>query len=583
MRRSPSPPRRPDRIRSYFFQAKGTLLVVTVTGLLYNLGLLAGPWFEGQLAQCLMDILEGRSIFSAMAVLALCYVAVTGAVQGARALKRLYVRRFANQVNRQMKQVLYGNLVHKPKSALDREGAGNLLTKAIADVDACAEGMRKCTTEVFDTGVALVGYVGLLFWYDWRLTLLCLIFPPFSYLLAQRMKQAVLRTGAACKESAGRLNAATLDRVAGAITYRVFGCEGERDRAYEDCLADYQRSAVRANLRVAALPPLYQVLSMASCLFILYFGAKNVAHTGFTPWDVAAFTTYLSCYAKLSVKSSKAAKLFNSAQQAEVSWKRIRPLMQPIPAQEPIPPFSPAELAVEGLSVSYPGGGPVFPPLSFSAQPGQIIGVTGPVACGKSTLGRAFLCELPYQGSIRLDGRELAGLAEGVRRGLVGYLGHDPELMSDTIQANLCLGSDLDPWPYLKAVCLDREVAAMPDGLQARIGSGGVRLSGGQQARLALARTLAHKRPLLILDDPFSALDRETEERVFQHLRELTAHCVVLLLSHRLYLFPQLDQVIWMEGDHTAVSTHQALLDTQPRYRALYQTQLEGGEHHEAP
>lgn len=582
MKRDATPPKgRPDRILSYFQSQKGVLLAVTVFGLIYNIGLLAGPWFEGQLAQCLMEILEGHSTFQAMLRLVLLYGAVIAVVQTARFLKRLYVRRFANQVNRRMKHVLYGNLVHKSKEELESEGAGNLMTKAISDVDACAEGMRKFTTELFDTGVALLAYVGLLLWYDWRLALLCLIFPPFSYLLAEKMKTVVLRTGAACKESAGRLNAATLDRVAGAITYRVFGCEQERDQAYEDRLADYEASAVRANFWVSAMPPLYQVLSMASVLFILSFGASNVAGTGWRAWDIAAFTAFLSCYTKLAVKSSKAAKLFNAVQQAEVSWKRIKPLMRPVPQDPSIPPFVPAELTLTGLTFAYPGGEPLFPPLSCTAAPGQIIGVTGPVACGKSTLGRAFLCDSPYLGSIRLNGQELWELPPEVRRGLVGYLGHDPELMSDTIQANLCLGSNVDPWFYLRAVCLDQEVAALPDGIQTRIGSGGVRLSGGQQARLALARTLAHKRSLLVLDDPFAALDRETELQVFANLRKLTADCVVVLISHRLYLFPQTDRVIWLHGGQTAVSTHSSLVESDPDYRALYHAQQKGGISHE--
>lgn len=83
-------------------------------------------------------------------------------------------------------------------------------------MDACVEGMRKFTTEVFDTGVALLGYVALLFWYDWRLALLSLLFPPLSYVLAEKMKKTVQRTGSAFKESSARLSDATLDRVSGA-------------------------------------------------------------------------------------------------------------------------------------------------------------------------------------------------------------------------------------------------------------------------------------------------------------------------------------------------------------------------------
>ena len=92
-------------------------------------------------------------------------------------------------------------------------------------------------------------------------------------------------------------------------------------------LETYEKTAVRSSVWQSALPPLYLAVSEAGVLFILWFGAKNVLGTGWRAWDIAAFTTFLSCFTKLTVKSSKVAKLFNSVQKAEVSWKRIRPLM----------------------------------------------------------------------------------------------------------------------------------------------------------------------------------------------------------------------------------------------------------------
>lgn len=129
--------------------------------------------------------------------LCLPILAVTLAVQASRFVKRFYVRRFANNINRRMKGVLYANLVRASRASLEKEGAGEIMTKAISDVDDCVEGIRKFTTEVFDTGVALVGYVVMLFVYDWRLALLSLVFTPVSYFCAARMKKpgAARRSG----------------------------------------------------------------------------------------------------------------------------------------------------------------------------------------------------------------------------------------------------------------------------------------------------------------------------------------------------------------------------------------------------
>ena len=572
---------RPDRIGSYFLAEWLTLTLVTISGLIYNLGLLAGPWFEGRLAQCLADTLGGSGGSRAMVVLVLAYVAVTLLVQAARFVKRFYVRRFANNIDRRMKGVLFANLVRQSRSAVEREGVGELMTKAISDVDDCAEGMRKFTTELFDTGVALAGYVGMLLVYDRRLALLCLIFPPISYICAEAMKGVVQRAGAAYKKSAAALSAATLDRAKNAVTYRVYGCEKTQEARYEAALDRYERSAVRANVWQSALPPLYLVLSNVSVLFILWFGAKNVLGTGWSTWDIAAFTTFLSCFLKLSAKSAKAAKLFNAVHRAEVSWKRIKPLMKTPEALPPLDAPAAQNVVLKNLSFAYEGGKPVFEGLSLAARPGEIIGITGPVACGKSTLGRVFLCEQPYGGSVTFGGRELSSLTPREIAATVGYLGHDPELWNDSVRANVLCGGDGDAMAFLSLTALDGEVRVMEQGLDTVVGSSGVRLSGGQAQRLALARTLAHPRPVLVLDDPFSALDCATEDTVFANLQTYARDKVVFLISHRLYHFPEMQRVVFMEDGKISVGTHEELLARAPAYRALYESQA-GGALHEA-
>lgn len=572
----------PEKITSYFSAQRPILLVITITGLVYNIGLLAGPYYEGQMAQCLLDISRGEAAFQDMLHLVLTYLLVIFLVQGSRFCKRFYVRRFANNTARSMKEILYGNLVHHSKQELDAQGAGNLITKAVSDADDCAEGMRKFTTELFDTGVALISYTVFLLSYDWRLALLCLLFPPVSYILADRMKVPVQRTGQAAKESSGRLSSATLDRVFGALTYRVFGCEQARNQDYEDHLADYEQKGIRANLFVLAMPPIYQVISLVSVIFILWFGGRNVMGTGWTTWDVAAFTAFLSSYTKLAVKSSHAAKLFNAVQKAQVSWRRIKPFLTKVPEEPAIPAKDPGTLRVRDFGITFPGQAPLVSGLSFTAAPGEAIGVTGPVACGKSALGQAFLGEIPYAGTISWNGQDLSGLAPEVRNGIVGYLGHDPELFDGTIEDNVLLGKKEDVWPYLKAVCLDKEVQAMEEGIQTRIGPSGNRLSGGQQKRLALARALALHRPLYVLDDPFSALDRNTEQQIFANLRAQCKGSTLLYLSHRMELFPQMDQVLLFQGGRVIVSTHAALLSDSPEYAQLVALSRGKGEDHEA-
>jgi len=467
------------------------------------------------------------------------------------------------------------------RDELEQEDLGTVMTKAIADVDACVEGMRKFTTEVFDTGVVLVAYISLLFFYDWRLALTSCIFTPIAYFIAGQLKTHITRYNAEYKKSAGRLNNATMDRISNAITYRIYGSETNRDIAYESYLKDYEKRAVSANIWENTKQPLYNIISMSGSVLIIYFGAKNVLGTGWTSWNIAAFTTFFSAFAKMALKSSKASKLFNSVQKAQVSWARIKPLMKEYvePNTNTSIDFSqPAELTVSSLSLCWPGSSPILKDISFSAYAGQIIGVTGPIACGKSTLGRTFIGEVPYEGSIKVWEQKLSELSEYERSRLISYMGHTPELISDSIEENIRLGEQRDIIQYLQAVCFDEEVAQMPQGVATSVGSSGIRLSGGQQARVALARTLYNAQRILILDDPFSAVDRITEKEIFKNLRILAKDKIVILISHRLYLFPSIDKVLFLANGTGIFSTHEKLMQENDTYAKLYNAQVAGGE-----
>lgn len=572
--------KRPDKIISYFKRERWLLAIITISGCIYNVGMTAGPWFEGQLAQYLCDIMAGNRTFQDMVIMAFLYVGVIFFVQAMRYVKRLYVRKFANHINRDMKQVLYRNLVHKRKTEFEEENAGSIMTKAISDVDTCVEGMRKFTTEIFDTGVVMIAYFSMLLIYDWRLTLLSMLFPPVAYLIAEKLKKPVSQSAAVYKDSAGKLNESTLDRISNAITYRVYGQEKNQDNEYERYLDAYEQKAIRANIWETAMQPIYRIISMIGVLTIIWFGGKNVMGNGWVSWDIAAFTTFLSCFTKLAVKSSKAAKLFNAVQKAEVSWRRIKPYMKETEPDIVKVAAKPEKIKCSHLSFSYKEGKEILSDVSFCVNPGEIIGVTGPVACGKSTFGRIFLCEYPFRGMICFGTKELRELLkEGAE--IVGYMGHQPELLSDTIEENILLGENGDAMYYLRAVCMDEEVKNMPEGIHTKIGSGGVRLSGGQQARIALARTLCHKKPIMVLDDPFSAVDLKTEQEIMKNLKLIAGDSVVILLSHRLTMFSQMDQVFWIDEGTVETSTHTCLLEKNENYARLYRMQTEKGDAYE--
>lgn len=563
----------PDKIISYFKEEKRVLAVVTTAGILYNAGMTAGPWFEGKLAQYLCDIIQGDRKFVDMIILALLYVVVIFIVQGMRFVKRLYVRKFANNVNRNMKMCLYNGLIQTQTADLKKESIGNIMTRVVSDVDACSEGVRKFTTEVFDTGIVMIAYLVMLVVYDWRLTLISCMFPPVAYVIAELLKKQVVRCNEQYKKSAGRLNDATLERVQLAVTYRVNGQEKNRDEAYDRNLLDYETNAVKSGLWANAIQPVYQIISMTGVVFILYFGSRNVLNIGWNSWDIAAFMTFLSCFTKLAVKSSKAAKLFNAVHKAEVSWKRIKSFLKNKNVYFQKYNDNLTKLIVKNLSFNYPDEPQILSDISFSLYPGEILGITGEIASGKSTLGKVFLCEYPYEGSISYGGEELSMISVDRVSSMTAYMGHTPELLSDTIENNILLGGSGDIRTLLEESCLNEEVMNMPEGIHTLIGKGGTRLSGGQQQRVAFARMLAHHRPLMIFDDPFSAVDYETEKKLFTNLIKYMGDSCIIFISHRLRLFPKMDKVMWMDKGKAVVGGHEFMMDTNESYRKLFMLQ----------
>ncbi|MFB0920290.1 MAG: ABC transporter ATP-binding protein, partial [Oscillospiraceae bacterium] len=240
-----------------------------------------------------------------------------------------------------------------------------------------------------------------------------------------------------------------------------------------------------------------------------------------------------------------------------------------------------ASLSCSELGFSYSGSlSPAFDRLDFGAGAGEIIGVTGKVAIGKTALGLALTGLFPYRGEISLCGKELSDYSPYERSLYVTYMGHDPQLLTDTIYQNITLGEGGDISEMLRLVCFDEDLKSMPEGENTLVGSGGVRLSGGQRARIALARALYRKSSLVILDDPFSAVDMETERRIIENIRRSFSERIIILISHRLAVFPQTDKVLFFDSDGIICSSHAELLNNCDAYRALWESQ-KGGERNE--
>ena len=178
--------------------------------------------------------------------------------------------------------------------------------------------------------------------------------------------------------------------------------------------------------------------------------------------------------------------------------------------------------------------------------------------------------------------KELKDYSEYERSQMISYLGHKPQLLSDSIYNNITLGNGKDISSVLKDVCFDTDLESMPLGENTLVGNSGIRLSGGQQARISLARTLLNKSKIIILDDPFSAVDMKTEERIIENLKNNYKESLIILISHRLNIFSEIDQIVFLNNDKTAdCGTHSELMNNSQVYRTIINLQSTGGDNYE--
>jgi len=571
-----TPVEKPAFIRSYFLREKKLMFFLTLCGLVFDGGLSLVPILQGKL----IDTLAFHQELPVVIHWAIVYLLAIGIIQSARYGKRFLVRRFANKSSAAMRLMVYNNIINRSIMELKDESTGELLTRAVGDVDIAVEGMRKCTTEIFDTGVLMVSYLLTMFLQDWKITLLSCIFIPLSMFIAQKLKGIVTNYSRQARQSLACVTGKTYDMATQAVLLRTNSMEDEVLRTYNGELEDLKHKSVKATILETSLEPLYKAVASLGIVFVFYLGGRQVIEG---TWTIGSYSAFISIFIALSIKAGKASKLFNSYQKATVSFARVKPYLTEYRSEDRqihSPLHTPVALQVSNLDFSYPNSEKkIISGASFKGYPGQIIGITGAIASGKSTLGFALEGLYPYQGSIRLGERELSSLTSFEKGVAISYQGHQNELFSQSIYENVTLGQGGDINPVLQDTCFDKDLENMPQGINTLVGSGGVRLSGGQAARICLARALYRHTPLIILDDPFASVDMKTENQIIQNLRGHYHDCLILLISHRLAIFPFTDQVLYMgKNGEIEVGDHDFLLSDNEDYRQMFQLQMESGK-----
>nr|WP_291639652.1 ABC transporter ATP-binding protein [Clostridium sp.] len=245
--------------------------------------------------------------------------------------------------------------------------------------------------------------------YDVKITILSCAFIPVAMVLAEKLKSIIYKYTIAYRIKSSYVTDITYDAIENAMIYRSTGMEDQNIASYNFELEDLQNKVIKANILENSMQPIYNVIAMLGIIIVIYLGGTKVINGD---WTVGNLSTYLIMFAAMA---TKAAKLFNSMQKSQISWKRIKPYFTEYQSKvtTSLDIKDSAILSVENLSFSYPNGKEnIIENISFKGRQEEIIGVTGSIASGKSTLGLCFLGFYPYIGSIKIDGKEIKDYSE---------------------------------------------------------------------------------------------------------------------------------------------------------------------------
>ncbi|MFR1708738.1 MAG: ABC transporter ATP-binding protein [Clostridium sp.] len=564
------PMKEPNLIKNYWLKEKKVIAMIIFFGIAFNGATVAGPILQGNL----IDSILGKESLYNVFIRIFLFIGAIASIQFMRFFKRFYVRRFANSTCATMRLMIYNNIMNKSINELNDENMGNLMTRVISDVDLCVEGMRKVTTEIFDTGVLMTAYLITMMTYDIKITIVSCLFIPIAMKLAEMLKGIIYKYSTDYRKESSIVTDLTYDTIENAVLFRINGLEDKNREEYFHHLNELQRKSVKASVLENAMQPIYNVIALLGIIIVIYLGGNKVIGGS---WTVGNFSTYMVMFTAMATKASKTAKLFNSAQKSRISWLRIKPYLKEYESKNTIVDINKecTTIQVKNLSFSYPDRElEVIKNINFEVNKGEIVGITGPIASGKSTLGISLLGIYDYRGSIKIDNRELRDYSDYERSEMISYLGHNTQLLSDTIYNNITLGKDKSIKAVLHDVCFDKDLESMDKGEKTLVGSSGVRLSGGQQARISLARALLNKNKIIILDDPFSAIDMNTESEIIHNLRNNYKESIIIIISHRLTMFNQVDKVIMLDEDNKVeYGTHEELINKSELYSTIYKLQ----------
>ncbi len=450
---------------------------------------------------------------------------------------------------------------------------GQLLSNANADVEAAWAPIAPLPMAVGTVAMMVIAVVQM-FVADLVMALVGLLVFPLviaANIAFQRLQSPLMTRAQALRAEVSEVAHESFD---GAMVVKTLGREQEETERFAERAHALRDVAVRAGRIRAAFDPTLEALPNLGVLAVLGVGVMRVLNGQTDAGDVVT-VAYLLTIVAFPIRSL--GWLLGEFPRSVVGFERVAAVLaatgeMTYGGQAIDLAAGGARLDVRGLAYSHVPDQSLLGDLTFTVEPGRTVAVVGATASGKSTL-TSLLARLvdPDEGAILVDGRDLRELRAGALAEHMALVPQHTFLFDDTVRGNVTLGADLaddEVWEALRTAQADGFVAALPDGLDTKLGERGTTLSGGQRQRLSLARALVRRPRLLVMDDATSAVDPEVEARILAALRNFGS--TILVVAYRKATIALADEVVYLaDGRVVDHGTHEELLRRSPRYADL--------------
>lgn len=472
---------------------------------------------------------------------------------------------------------LFARLQYQDMRFFDIHRTGDLMTRLSADTDWCRHFLAYIDYVAVDSIVMFVSSSIYLFSVNWKLALAMVCVTPLLMIITKVYSKGARRMFVDMRDKMSDMNAKAQENIAANRVVKAFAREEYEENRFDERSRAFRDANLDINKRWLSFYPFIEVLANAMTLLTVFFGGYLMITDGMTAGELTIFTQLAWT---LSVPMRQLGNLLNDWQRFITCSNKV---MEIEVSRPEIVDSSCAvshdriggAISFDHVSFAY-GSQPVLSDVTFSAKPGQTVAIMGPTGSGKTTLIQLLArCYDVTSGSISVDGCNVRKWKLQQLRDGIGTATQDVFLFSDTVEGNIAFGDQTltedEVHDFARRAAADDFIKGLSEGYDTIIGERGVGLSGGQKQRIALARALAVKPGILVMDDTTSAVDMETEKYIQAQLRQLPYDCTKLIIAQRISSVKDADLILILkDGVVTERGTHQELLRQRGYYYETY-------------